>query len=150
RAFGQQREILGFDAEFEIERPRGPDAAVEGHAGGARAHADRVEFPVLAALDHVARTGGGHAAKSPGDIAEREIEVFAAEGRAAGRELEVQRAIQALPQSARIETAHVAFELPALPGIPARITGELCLAVEGLQRERVDPQLLLVERAAQV
>ena len=84
RAFGQQAEIVGVDAEVEIQRALRAEVAVDATAGVAGAQAHAVEGPVFAVLEHAAAAAGGIAAQLAGQIGEGDVEVVAAEGRAAG------------------------------------------------------------------
>src|SRR5688500_14223838 len=77
RAFGQQGEVVGVEAEPQIERTLRCEFTIDGQAGIAGAKSQLIEPPVLALQSDAATAGRGAAAQRAGQIAEREVEIAA-------------------------------------------------------------------------
>src|SRR5687767_2434608 len=93
RAFGQQVEVVGVEAEPQIERPLRREFTIDGQAGIAGAKTQLIEPPVLALQSDAATAARGAAAQSPGQVAEREVEIAAGpEGCTTRFHVEVERA----------------------------------------------------------
>ena len=149
RAFGQQRQVVGVEAEIEIEGARCAEFAIDGQPRVAGAKAQLVEGPVLALEQDAPTAGGGVAAKVSGEVAEGEIErAVTAKRRAARFHVEVERSVESWPQAAGIDSLHAARERPAFLGTPARLAGQITLAAECAEHELVHLQVILVQRAA--
>src|SRR5689334_24185320 len=96
RAFREQAEVVGVEAEVEVERALCADVAVDRERGAAGAEAQLVEGPVVAAPHDVPAAGRRVAAQAADEIAERDVELgLRAERLAARLQVEVQRAAEA-------------------------------------------------------
>jgi hypothetical protein len=148
-AFGQQRQVIRIDTESEVDGALGSEIPVDRETGVAGAKAQRIEGPVLAMQRDAAASTCGTATKFAGEIADGEVEIAVGAKRGAARpHIEIERAIEARTQLARVESLDAALERPAFRGTPARFAREQRLAVERAEIQLVDLQVILVERAA--